>query len=327
MYYELYIDVFFAENFLMDYFLLLLTGKMMKYSIVKRRIFLGAAAGAFLSCCVVMLPPGLGFLKLFLSHVCVNTLMLVAGLRPKSKKDLICLWILLYIGSFLTGGIFLFAAQYIRLGSLFFLVAAGSCYMAERIWELLLGLARRKHYVRRMVVVRGEQKLELDALVDSGNTLRDEITGKPVHIISARAAKRICGRSPVKELRYITFHSIGNKGGVMPLIMADRMGVKGIKEDQINWIEKPLLAVCEDEMITEEYDMILNLDILIGGPDDDDKNSSSTSVPAKSHAGRQNSFFPGPQRDSLYRRLRYSAGAAGCGRRKFNDYETGNGRR
>lgn len=303
MYYELYIDVFFAENFLMDYFVLLLAGKMMKYAIVKKRIFLGAFTGAFLSCCVVLLPSGLGFLKQFLMHGCVSTIMLMIGLRPKNKKDLACLWILLYIGGFLTGGIFMFTVQYIRLGSLFFLIAAGSCYMAEKIWDLLLGLARRNHYIRRMVVLRGEKRLELNALADSGNTLRDEITGKPVHIISARAAKQICERIPVNGLRYITFHSIGNRGGVMPLITADRMGVKGIKEDQINWIEKPLLAVCEDEMITEEYDMILNLDILIGGPDDDDKSSSSTSIQAKSNTGRQNSFFSGSQRSSLYRRI------------------------
>ena len=42
MHYELYIDLFFLINFLMDYFLLLMVGKMLKCRIRRLRIIAGA---------------------------------------------------------------------------------------------------------------------------------------------------------------------------------------------------------------------------------------------------------------------------------------------
>ena len=53
MHYELYIDLFFLINFLMDYFLLLMVGKMLKCRIRRLRIIAGAMVGAFLTCIFV----------------------------------------------------------------------------------------------------------------------------------------------------------------------------------------------------------------------------------------------------------------------------------
>ena len=54
MHYELYIDLFFLINFLMDYFLLLMVGKMLKCRIRRLRIIAGAMVGAFLTCIFVV---------------------------------------------------------------------------------------------------------------------------------------------------------------------------------------------------------------------------------------------------------------------------------
>ena len=54
MHYELYIDLFFLTNFLMDYFLLLMVGKMLKCRIRRLRIIAGAMVGAFLTCIFVV---------------------------------------------------------------------------------------------------------------------------------------------------------------------------------------------------------------------------------------------------------------------------------
>ena len=47
MHYELYIDLFFLINFLMDYFLLLMVGKMLKCRIRRLRIIAGAYLWSF----------------------------------------------------------------------------------------------------------------------------------------------------------------------------------------------------------------------------------------------------------------------------------------
>jgi len=66
VYYELYIDVFFVENFAMDFILLAIVRKMTGCSAAYRRICLGALSGAFLTCLAVALPIPYAFVKLIL---------------------------------------------------------------------------------------------------------------------------------------------------------------------------------------------------------------------------------------------------------------------
>ena len=50
MYYELYIDVLFLVNFMMDYILLLLVRRMLKCTATHGNICMGAMTGSFLMC-------------------------------------------------------------------------------------------------------------------------------------------------------------------------------------------------------------------------------------------------------------------------------------
>ena len=81
MYYELYIDVFFLENFMMDALLLMLTGRMIRCQAGKGRIFLGAALGAFLTCGAVLIPVPYLLIRLILFYGGINLLMLKVCFR------------------------------------------------------------------------------------------------------------------------------------------------------------------------------------------------------------------------------------------------------
>ena len=50
MYYELYIDVFFLENFMLDSLLLMAVNRVMQYRNSYARMLAGGAAGSFLTC-------------------------------------------------------------------------------------------------------------------------------------------------------------------------------------------------------------------------------------------------------------------------------------
>lgn len=56
MQYELYIDVFFLINAIMDWMLLKITGKILSCKVGKMRILWGAFLGAFLTCIVWSIP-------------------------------------------------------------------------------------------------------------------------------------------------------------------------------------------------------------------------------------------------------------------------------
>ena len=49
MYYELYIDVFFLENFMLDSLLLMAVNRVMQYRNSYARMLAGGAAGSFLT--------------------------------------------------------------------------------------------------------------------------------------------------------------------------------------------------------------------------------------------------------------------------------------
>ena len=93
MYYELYIDVFFLENFMMDALLLMLTGRMIRCQAGKGRIFFGAALGAFLTCVAVLIPVPYLLIRLILFYGGINLLMLKVCFQTGWDRTLLFAWI------------------------------------------------------------------------------------------------------------------------------------------------------------------------------------------------------------------------------------------
>lgn len=56
MYGEIYIDVVFVTNLLMDYIVLRITGRLLRLRTNRWRYLAGGAAGAFFSCLILYLP-------------------------------------------------------------------------------------------------------------------------------------------------------------------------------------------------------------------------------------------------------------------------------
>lgn len=259
MYYELYIDVFFLINFMMDYILLSLVQKILKCPATHGRVLLGAAAGAF-STCVIMVIPGMNtFLKFILFHTVSNILMIKTGLKIGWNKTFLRAYVLLYVSAFLTGGIMEYLYQYIRVGSLFFALAVAGYYMSLGIWNLITYLAERNVGRLRVRLVRGEGEYEAEALIDTGNRLRDPVTGKPVSIISAKTAVKLGISMPPEKFWYISYQSVGKTDGVMPAVTLDTMWIER-KPPVV--IEKPVVAICEEDITADDYEMLMNPDLL-----------------------------------------------------------------
>lgn len=95
MYYEIYIDVFFLINFMMDYLLLAAVCRMLSMEFKRRRVLLGALMGAVLTCLVIIIPTG-GIVRLILCHLIVNSAMVMTGLGVKSARELVKALLMLY---------------------------------------------------------------------------------------------------------------------------------------------------------------------------------------------------------------------------------------
>lgn len=63
--------------------------------------------------------------------------------------------------------------------------------MALGIWKLLSYLNRLQEFRYRAVLVKGEQKIEVTAILDTGNQLHDPVTGAAVNILCKTVAKEL----------------------------------------------------------------------------------------------------------------------------------------
>ncbi len=254
MYYELYIDVFFLVNFMMDYLLLRLTGKMMKCSATHGRIIAGAAAGSLCTCAVMVIPGMNTFVRFVLLHAAGSIPMVKIGLKIGWNRTFLRACVMLYISAFLAGGVMGYFRQYVRGASFFFALALAGYFVSLGIWDLVAYLAGRNAVRCKVRLIKGGREYLAEALVDTGNRLRDPVTGKPVSIISAKAWETL----EAEGCRYIPYHSVGRPDGVLPAAALDKMCVY---EKTPVWLDRPIVAVCED-ITADDYEMLVHPDLL-----------------------------------------------------------------
>lgn len=261
MYYELYIDVLFLVNFMMDSLLLMLVGKMLKCSTTHGRIVLGGLTGALCTCVIIALPIPGKIIKFILFHTLVNTAMIIIGLKIKEKSLFLKALGMLYISAFLMGGLLTAFRPYVRIGSLFYATAIAGFYIIRGIWMFMGHLQKLEQVTCEVTLYTDTKEYTLKALIDTGNGLRDEVSGKPVSIIDKSAARYILEKEHITNIRYIPYRTV-DKTSVMPIVRIPKMCVHQRRE---YWITKPILGICEERISEKnEYQMILNPD-MIGG--------------------------------------------------------------
>lgn len=257
--YELYIDIFFVENFIMDFFILVIIRKVMKCSVTYKRLCFGAIFGAFLSSFILCVP--LPFvMKLVVLHTLVNVGMLMIGLSLRNIKSITMSVLYLYIISFLFGGVIEWINStlnmYYRIGSLFIIIAAGSFPIIRKILDFLEEWFKVPEKYCEVTLVLGEHRCRLNALIDSGNHLFDHISNKPVHIINSEAIKKLTNQEKISMIRYIPYCTIHEEQGVLPIITIDKMYIHKENEKEIF---SPLLGITSrDKFAGGSFEIILH---------------------------------------------------------------------
>lgn len=66
----------------------------------------------------------------------------------------------------------------------------------------------------RATLIQGEMRMEVAALMDSGNSLTEPVSGKPVCVLD-KCVFETLWRDGTKGFRAIPYHSVGKKKGVM----------------------------------------------------------------------------------------------------------------
>lgn len=268
MYYELYVDSLFLVNFVMNLYLLLLTNRSLFYTATRTRVIFGAALGA-----------GLYFLQFF----CAGPIWwrTLAGFLPGTVVMILVTFRVRHIYAFLEiaekmvlyavlmGGTMLLLAKKVKWIAMRIAGIGGILGIGALLYLLFGYLCERRRRVEKLcrVTLNGKgSKLTVMALIDSGNSLVEPISGKPVCIVENGI---LAGLFDMENSLYraIPYRSIGKRRGIlkgylMPEIQIECNGVMKVCRDVY-------VAVCE-EYISEARDeggcrvkMILHPDLLL----------------------------------------------------------------
>ena len=207
--------MYFLLDFCLDLVSLILAGKLCRLRFRKRRIVLGSLSGAAFSLAVVLISPGKR-LKFFLTVV--NSFLMVLISFGKGKPiRIVRRAAVLWAAGGLIGGVF---SALMTLGALhrdkktFILVLSVSVCAVVLMARIIL---RRPTAAVSFVKVSFSGRIAaFSGLVDSGNLLRDPISGTPVMIVSPDVAKKLLNAD---ELSYLA----GEDPTDVPRTLADRV--------------------------------------------------------------------------------------------------------
>ena len=215
---RIYADVVMGLNFVVDILLLMAADRLAGYPASVKRWALGASVGAAYSGACLM--PGFYFLADEWWRMVFLALMALTAFgwnRSALRRGLVFILLSMALGGLALG----FGGMEVN----------GLILAAVGLWALCrfgVGAVGEQTYVP--VTLRREgRELKVLALRDTGNTLRDPITGEPVLVAGADVAEELLGltaqqlahpvetlaKGAVPGLRLIPYHSVGQSAGLM----------------------------------------------------------------------------------------------------------------
>lgn len=199
-----YADIILLENLIMNYFILWSTARLARYRYSKLKLLIASFLGAVYA--LLSYSPEYSYLFSFYMKILFSLLIVIVAYTPEYFHLLLKLTATFYIISFIFGGaafgLFYFinglnltsnGISFIRdfpVGLLAVAVAA-SYFIIKYSWDYIQHRINRDKIILKVQMRFGEKQLFLNALVDTGNSLKDPLTDAPVMITEYEIIKEM----------------------------------------------------------------------------------------------------------------------------------------
>lgn len=282
MYYEVYIDIVFLTNLLMDYILLRLVGMLFGCRGSRKRYLLAAAVGALFSCFILYVQMD-GFLPvMILLHGACAMGMLWIGCGLKKGSLLVKAMITMYLTAFLLGG-FLEAVSagntmtwyaVLLLAAGFYLGFSAVIYLSDSF------RAQRKSIYPITLSYQGKVQSAY-GFHDTGNLWSDPLSGAPVSVVNPEILETMLSGELLDKLkhlnenpgelkstellrlkpRFLPYRTVGQEEGLMLAITLEDLCIHTPRE--VVHISGPVFALAfEPSTLEKEYKVLLNSRLL-----------------------------------------------------------------
>ena len=297
----IYLDIVFLENLLMNYIIIFATGVVVREDIKRIRIFLSSSIGAIYT--IVMYLNIIPIYSNIIMKLILSLAIVYIAFKPRTLKKFIKDVIIFYLVSFVFGGC-VFALMYflqpqmaqirngVFVGSYPFKVGIIGAIIAFAIIQISFKIVKTKLSKRDIIyevkIFINDNSTCIKALLDTGNLLKDPITGFPVIVVEHKSlnsiipeeilnninkiiggdADEIMSNKEINKIvsrfRMIPFSSLGKQNGLLLGIKADC--VKVILDDKTEEVSNAIIGIY-DKSFTKNgmYSAIFGLDMLEGG--------------------------------------------------------------
>lgn len=277
----MYADVMFAVNFTSSYILLYLLAKMV-YCTKPSKIRLCIASVIGGASSVILFLITLHPIAVYAIRAAIVIIMtVIVFYRGKQKLFEQLTWLLLMSGLIIFSMLAVTAvikntvAVIVKNGIIYFELPQKIFVISFIISYLLMALFLRKikkrgakrYYI--MTITQGDKNISVTALFDSGNLLREPVTGKCVHILEWEQVKKLFDISfefedieqHMQEMKLwvIPYNSLGNKSGVLFAFAADKIALPEKKKER----SKEFIGIYNGILSkNKEYQALINAELL-----------------------------------------------------------------
>lgn len=212
------------ENLFLDGAMLVLTLILMRKRIRIRKVVIAAALGAVTS--TLMLVLGLHFgLIYILILLGMGSIMMGIAMENKNKND-IFLGIVYYFTLVFVFSKLLKGGEWItknRLNGIVVAICVIGVMSIALLYVLYQNRKNRQNTIYQVSIVEQGKRIDVKALFDTGNALREPFSGKPVSIIESEVWHAVIEEPKPEHYKVIPFHSIGQEHGVLTGMEIDEL--------------------------------------------------------------------------------------------------------
>ena len=290
----IYVDIVLLENLCMNYIILFGTAYIIKIKVKHIRILLASLIGAVYA--VLAYAGVFPIYANLITKIILSICMTYIAFNPKKLKGLIKELILFYLVSFALGGcafallyivrpqdIFMKNGVYIGTYPLKIALLGGITgfvitYVAIKIVKTRI---TKNEIIYKAIIKIAEQEIEINVLLDTGNMLKDPISGDAVIMVEKNKLYKILPNEMLdntnkflggefenaesleyrKRIRFIPFTSVGKQNGMLLGIKPDLVKIITNVDEIVN--EKTIIGVYEKTFSKSgKYSGLIGLDIL-----------------------------------------------------------------
>ena len=216
-----YADVLFVINFIMNSFVIWVTAKILRS---KRKLPWLVLAGGIMAVLYTMrsITPQLRGVNNALASIVILAIGVAIAFVPRSLADVLKPMAVAYAISFTIGGLVMSLGM--QLSFNWYIMGFGTL-LSYVLIKLGLAIAARGALAKEMLVdvkiFYSGHVMEMVALVDTGHSLTDPITGDVVIIANTPPL------SDDAKIRYVPFKSLGCQDGLLPVFRPEWVDIGG----------------------------------------------------------------------------------------------------